>query len=188
MTIYFCRHGETQWNQLGVLQGHLDSQLTALGIQQSMTLAHNTRALDIEVIVASDLGRAQQTAQIVSQTLGCEIHFDSDLRERAFGDLQGYRRDQSPTGWHLYDKRYQADKLAITGAESASQVALRIHHFLTHISEQYKGKNLLIIGHGEWLRILNNIVHNQASWSNNSHRIPDNCELILFNSDIQICA
>lgn len=82
MPIFLSRHGQTQWNLSGRLQGHLDSPLTPLGIKQAQQLALKADSLGIKRVISSDLGRAIQTAEIVASQLSCPINFDAGLALR----------------------------------------------------------------------------------------------------------
>ncbi|WP_051252554.1 histidine phosphatase family protein [Ferrimonas kyonanensis] len=176
MPIYLCRHGQTRWNQLGILQGHLDSELTELGQQQARILGQQAQALSLDFILCSDLDRAQQTAIIANQTLKLPIQISSQLRERDFGSLQGLERGQSPQWWQHYDSRHQQDELAIPGAESASSVWQRAHGALCQLLNQHADRNVLLIGHGEWQRIVQNGLLSYPLHSA-YHPIPDNGDI-----------
>ncbi len=84
----FIRHGETQWNAERRIQGQSDSPLTAKGEQQAMQVATRAKELGITHIISSDLGRTRRTAEIIAQACGCDIIFDSRLRELNMGVLK----------------------------------------------------------------------------------------------------
>ncbi|SDJ79358.1 probable phosphoglycerate mutase [Ferrimonas sediminum] len=187
MPIYLCRHGQTRWNQLGILQGHLDSELTELGRQQARVLGQQARALSLDFILCSDLNRARETAVIASQALNLPIQISSQLRERDFGALQGLSRDQSPQWWQHYDSRHLQDALAIPGAESASSVWQRAHNALFQLLNQHPDSNVLLIGHGEWQRIVQNGLLSYPLHSAH-HPIPDNAEIWCLDDLLVECA
>ncbi|SQI27432.1 phosphoglycerate mutase 2 [Salmonella enterica subsp. arizonae] len=81
LQVYLVRHGETQWNAERRIQGQSDSPLTAKGEQQAMQVGERARSLGITHIISSDLGRTKRTAEIIAQACGCDITFDSRLRE-----------------------------------------------------------------------------------------------------------
>jgi probable phosphoglycerate mutase len=89
--VLLLRHGQTDANATGVLQGHLPTPLNALGLLQAQRLAgrvarHEPR---VTAIVSSDLRRAVQTAQPVAAACGLAPSFDPGWRERAFGEFEG---------------------------------------------------------------------------------------------------
>ncbi len=69
-TIGFIRHGSTEWNRLGKLQGQLDTDLTEEGREQARLLGLRLAKETWDGIISSDLTRARETAQIVSDLSG----------------------------------------------------------------------------------------------------------------------
>lgn len=89
MNIILIRHGETAWNAERRLQGHLDIPLNAEGERQARLLAEALAPEAIDMVVASDLQRARQTAQAVASTRKLPVHADPGLRERCYGGFEG---------------------------------------------------------------------------------------------------
>jgi probable phosphoglycerate mutase len=87
--ILLIRHGETAWNAERRLQGHLDIPLNGEGERQAALLADALAGEPIDVIVASDLQRARQTAQAVADRRGSMVASDPALRERGYGGFEG---------------------------------------------------------------------------------------------------
>ncbi len=87
--IYVFRHGETDWNREGRLQGHLEISINKQGKLQSKSLALILKRLGIEVLLSSDLKRAQETSQIISDELNLNPIFNPGFREVFLGDGQG---------------------------------------------------------------------------------------------------
>lgn len=108
---YLCRHGQSEFNAKGLLQGHLESSLTAKGIAQAQALALKAKHWKINHIVSSHLGRAQQTADICAQALNngakgslrLEPQNFADLAERHLGDWQGKPIKQLPE-FHAFNQ------------------------------------------------------------------------------------
>ncbi|GIU32887.1 histidine phosphatase family protein [Shewanella schlegeliana] len=178
MRILFCRHGETQWNKLGKLQGHLDSELSQEGVEQARLLGQHLLRYQPELIISSDLGRAQSTAVLVNEGLKLSTLSSSLLRERCFGELQGLLREEGDDRWHAYDQRFDTNHIDIHNAESATAVLGRIEKFFACI-ESLNVNTLVVIGHGEWLRVLQNVANGLAPWSN-QRPVPGNCEYFEF--------
>ena len=137
--LYVVRHGATDWNQSGRIQGHMDIPLNETGrAQASIRLA----VLRATALYSSDLLRAYETAQIIGRATGLEVVQTPGLREINFGVWQGLsslqirerdpdvyaaRRtnpyDVAPAGaetWrHFYDRAMQAvrDILVTTAAQ-----------------------------------------------------------------------
>ncbi|HEV2334389.1 MAG TPA: histidine phosphatase family protein [Stellaceae bacterium] len=99
MTIFLVRHGETEWNRARRYQGWSDSPLTARGIAQAEAIGQRLRTLPDTAaadIVASPIGRARRTAEIIAQCLGrtAPPRFDDRLREISLGSWDGLQRKE----------------------------------------------------------------------------------------------
>jgi len=86
---FFLRHGETDWNAQGLSQGQVEVPLNANGRAQAGRSAEKLAGHGIASIVCSPLGRAQETAHIVSGLLKLPFSTEADLREASFGDQEG---------------------------------------------------------------------------------------------------
>ncbi|ATM06025.1 histidine phosphatase family protein [Raoultella planticola] len=110
MKILLVRHGETEWNGVNRLQGHLDSPVTARGHRQIAALI---RALDgekIDRVVSSPAGRAVAAATPIAAHFACPIRFDARLIERGFGPLEGTVYSQlNDEQRRLFDAIYSGD-------------------------------------------------------------------------------
>ena len=87
--LILLRHGQTDYNVAGRMQGHLDSQLTAAGHEQAAAAAPVLAALGPDRVVSSDLQRAVDTAEAVAAACGLAVKFDARLRETHLGRWQG---------------------------------------------------------------------------------------------------
>jgi 2,3-bisphosphoglycerate-dependent phosphoglycerate mutase/probable phosphoglycerate mutase len=87
--LILLRHGQTDYNVTGRMQGHLDSVLTTVGHEQAAVAAPVLAALGPDRVVSSDLQRAVDTAEVVGTACGLPVKFDSRLRETHLGDWQG---------------------------------------------------------------------------------------------------
>ncbi len=148
-TLWLVRHGETQFNVEGKLQGMSDSPLTEAGLQQIGKLAERLSENTLDLIFCSDLLRAKTTAEIVASR-----HNDlkpiilSELRERSFGIYEGtsFNRYRDEIG----DKHFQPDYVVQDGesllmARQRAQKALSI--ILSHQFDQ-----ALVVAHGSFNR------------------------------------
>jgi 2,3-bisphosphoglycerate-dependent phosphoglycerate mutase/probable phosphoglycerate mutase len=97
--LILMRHGETTWNRAQRLQGHRDIPLSEVGLMQAQDAAPSVVALRPQVIVASDLGRARETAASVATLVGLPVRADPRLRETSMGRWEGLTRDEVVAGW-----------------------------------------------------------------------------------------
>lgn len=89
MELYFVRHGETDWNALGKMQGRSDIKLNEKGINEAKECYENLKDIHFDKIYVSPLKRAYQTAEIIKGDRNVELVVDERLIEVCFGDLEG---------------------------------------------------------------------------------------------------
>ena len=87
--VVLVRHGETEWNAQGRMQGHTDVGLNARGEQQAETACETLQLEGISGFYSSDLARTRQTAQPFARRYGQEPHLVEGLREWHLGVFQG---------------------------------------------------------------------------------------------------
>jgi len=88
MEIFVIRHGQTELNKKGIINGYLDDTLALEGIEQAK-IAASTLPKTIKYIYSSSLERAKQTAKILNETLNVPLTFHDELKEVNFGILNG---------------------------------------------------------------------------------------------------
>ena len=149
-TLTLVRHGETIWNSEGRIQGVKNSPLTESGIRQAEATARALAGRHFDAIYSSPLGRAKKTAEIFSESVGCEIRFDQDLQERNLGVLQGLTideiEDQFPDVFAAFrsgDPNYVVPK-----GESSRQRFERGCRCIQKIADANGGKKVLVVTHG----------------------------------------
>ena len=153
--ILLIRHGETAWNAVRRLQGHIDIPLNAEGERQAGALARALAAEPVDVIVSSDLQRARQTAQAVADHYdGATVHTDANLRERCYGVFEGMLytevEQQYPADFALWQAR-DIDAVMPPGervAESFRQFYARAIAAIGEWAERHPGKTIAIVAHG----------------------------------------
>jgi broad specificity phosphatase PhoE len=137
--LLLVRHGETDWNADGRLQGQTDRPLSDFGREQARRLADELAAEDLEAIYSSDLSRARETAEIVGERLGLPVELDSDLREKDWGTWEGL-------------SAVERDRVEFAG-ESTEAHQERILRALRRISERHPdGTDILVVTHGGSMR------------------------------------
>jgi broad specificity phosphatase PhoE len=147
--VLVIRHGQSVWNAEGRWQGHADPPLSALGIEQAMAASRAVGAVD--AIVASDLGRARHTAELIAEAAGVgPVRLEPRLRETDAGEWTGLTRDdierQYP-GW-LAEHRRPAR------FERWEHVAGRAAAALSELAGEWPGGEVLAVAHGGVIRAL----------------------------------
>lgn len=145
MLLYIVRHGETEQNAEGLLQGKSGGNLNKKGIEQARLTALALRNKDITAIHSSNLDRALDTALIISDLIGAVLIPENQLRERNLGNLE-------LKSWDDYLQAQQAsgqshEEFKPEGGESLLEMQIRLKPFLEEISGPYQRTNLLIVGH-----------------------------------------
>jgi probable phosphoglycerate mutase len=87
--LLLVRHGETDWNAEGRLQGHTDTPLNDFGRRQARALAEDLADEALDAVYSSDLSRARETAEILAGRLGLSVVLDRGLREKDWGTWEG---------------------------------------------------------------------------------------------------
>ena len=156
-TLLLVRHGETDWNAAGRLQGHTDRPLNEHGREQARALAEQLAGDGLAAVYASDLVRARETAEIVGGRLGLPVLVDPDLREKNWGSWEGLTADERI---HVEFE-----------GESAEEHRERVVGAVARIAERHPGQRVLVVTHGGSLRRI------QASVSGVAHPVVGNCDL-----------
>lgn len=145
MSIYVVRHGQTDYNVKKVFQGHIDIPLNEVGKKQALETALKFKNTNLDIILASPLKRAIQTAQPISEITGRPIIIEKRIIERGFGNMEGH---QNRKDWNIkmmldYKKNYNIENI-----EPIQSLFKRIYDFLDEITEKYKDKKIALVTHG----------------------------------------
>lgn len=155
-TIYLVRHGETDWNRKGVVQGHSDIPLNETGEGQAKALGNLLKGIHIDAVFSSDLQRAKRTAELASLEKKLAIQTKEILRERFFGELEGKEVIAFATLDPIRANLTKEQKLLhrmVPGMENDEEVIARIITFLREIAVAYAGKTVLVVSHGAVMRV-----------------------------------
>jgi broad specificity phosphatase PhoE len=146
------RHGQTDWNIDLRLQGSTDIPLNETGKAQALVAAQHLRREDWDVIIASPLSRAKDTADIVGAMLAMPVVVVPELIERSFGVAEG----MDHASWR---KLYESHE-TIEGLESLEDLRTRTLLLLDLIKNEYAGQRVLAVSHGAFIRKLLTIISN----------------------------
>jgi probable phosphoglycerate mutase len=161
-TVYYIRHGETEWNALGRLQGVQDVPLNELGRRQSVhagqilsdLLARDGRSKTSLAFVASPLGRARQTMELVRGVLSLPSSgyaIDNRLREIGYGKWEGSTLVQAQAQDPDLFARRQARKWSVSppGGETYVSVQARMSQWYGELKD-----DAVVVAHGGTARAL----------------------------------
>ncbi|MGP1253929.1 MAG: histidine phosphatase family protein [Kiloniellales bacterium] len=142
----FLRHGETDWNRDGRLQGRRDLPLNTVGRTQASQARLLLRDVDLCAVFHSPLERAEETARLAAGGRGVRFHSIGDLVECSFGELEGQVADQVRPGWR---NSWMAGRF-IPGAEAYTDFLNRAERALDAILQQSSRAAAppLVVAHG----------------------------------------
>jgi phosphoserine phosphatase len=156
MRLILARHGETKGNVLGINEGQMQGELTANGRTQARQLGKRLSSEKIDAIYVSDLRRCVQTAEhVVISHPYTPIFYESLLRERSLGNLEGLQRGEVRAT--ALQKGQTIWEYKPEGGESIEDVKLRVKQFVQRLRASHAGHTVLIVSHGQF--IVNLILH-----------------------------
>ena len=142
------RHGETDYNATGRMQGHLDSELTQIGWNQARFAVPALARFDPEIVVASDLRRAMDTATVFTEASSIPLRIDKRLRETNLGQWQGRTSEEVEVTWPGALRQWRADATwAPPDGETRVEVAARAAELVAELDEEFDN-TVLLCAHG----------------------------------------
>jgi probable phosphoglycerate mutase len=177
--LVLVRHGETEWNRLGRVQGRTDIPLNDTGREQARAAGRRLAGQRWDAVVASPLARAADTARIIADELGLGgVELVDALVERDYGRAEGMNDEdiQAAFGGHLEAR------------ESREAVVERVKPALVAIAERHPGERVLVVSHGG---VIGSLVRDATRWvwpprgeriengSDHAFRLTDDGELEL---------
>jgi len=144
--LVILRHGRTAWNAERRYQGQEDPPLDEVGQAQALESAALVASMRPDLLVSSDLRRAQQTAQKIASLTGQVLRYDRRLRERHLGHWQGLTRDEVQARYPEEFADWLAGRdVARRGGESRQQVA---HRAVSALGELPEVELTVLVSHG----------------------------------------
>jgi probable phosphoglycerate mutase len=144
------RHGETAWNVDTRIQGQLDVPLNDTGRWQAHRLALAIAEEGLDAIYASDLLRAIETARAVASGSGRAIVTDTGLRERGFGEFEGYTFKEIEQRWPDQSERWRRrdPDFGPAGGETLREFFARCVATATRLAAAHAGQTIALVAHG----------------------------------------
>ncbi len=160
MKIAFIRHGQTEYNKAGRATGWANTPLSEEGVVYTQKLALEIQS-DFTYIYSADLVRYKQTTEILNKKLNLSICYDTRLRERNFGSLEGTLILDLDPMIREKDKLQTYDYRPYDG-ESVDDVKVRVFSFIKEICREKPNEKILVITSGGIIRLLHNVINNEV--------------------------
>ena len=146
--LYLIRHGQATTQVSNILR---DDGLTPLGITQAERLrdrlAHSGE-IAADVLIASTLPRARQTAEIIAPALKLPIIFDDEVQELRLGEAEGMHVEEFRQKFGGYNIEEYPFRPVAPGGENWGMFLLRVCTALDRITREHEGKNIVVVCHG----------------------------------------
>lgn len=158
-TLYIVRHGQTDWNAQGLIQGETDVPLNKEGVNQAKDLAKNLQKIKFDAIFSSDLVRAKKTAEIIAFERKMAVATTKLLRERRYGKFEGQPYQLMRQFHNTWEKLSKQERISLRPdeeSETDEEAVSRFIIFLREVAALYSGKTVLIVAHGGLMRALLN--------------------------------
>ncbi|MCT1866569.1 histidine phosphatase family protein [Dermabacter sp. p3-SID358] len=150
--LILVRHGQTDYNFSGRIQGASDIPLNDTGLAQACTVGEAlAKDESIVAVYSSPLGRAKSTAEAIATHHGIEVVPDARLRERGFGDWEGLTRDEIEKGWPFEFALWRAgvsSGLEKARVEHRADVARRFDGACREFSARHESGTVVVVAHG----------------------------------------
>ncbi|NGM81469.1 histidine phosphatase family protein [Paenibacillus sp. 7124] len=145
MLMGLIRHGQTDWNAAGRIQGQSDIPLNSEGRRQAEMLAERLlhEPYRWDYCITSNLSRAEETGRVIAGRLGLPLlEADERIRERAYGQVEGLTAAEREARW---GKDWACQEF---GQEKDEQLQARALAFMGDLSAKHPDKNVLVVSHG----------------------------------------
>ena len=137
--ICLVRHGQTDWNRHGKLQGQTDIPLNEIGKQQAKECKDYLKNSHWDALITTSLMRARKTAEIINEAMNLEIVEMDHFIERYFGEGEGMLREER-------EKQYP--DFLFPEMETYEKVVERVRDGLKEIHAQFPDQKVLVVAHG----------------------------------------
>lgn len=146
-SIIIVRHGRTEFNATGRLQGRTDNPLDEVGLAQAEAVATYLapELLSDTLIVCSPLLRARQTATAIAEGVGASLEIDERWIELDYGAYEGLRQSEVPS--HVWREWRSDSNFAAPQGESLNQVQQRVTDACAELAQRLDGRTAVVVSH-----------------------------------------
>lgn len=152
--LHLFRHGETNWNAEGRVQGQLESVLSELGQQQAVDLQKNLATINFDRVFSSSSTRARQTTALALSHCEQPVSYQDDLREIMLGRWEGqlYADIELIEPEAINAFRHFPDIFNVEGAETFHALQRRALAAVKTILDNCAGMEIALVSHGAWIK------------------------------------
>lgn len=157
ISLIIARHGETEYNRKGLLQGRgIDAPLNETGLKQAASISSYLSSYEVQYLSSSSLQRAIQTAKPISELKNLELQTERNLDEMHFGDYEGVPYQRVIEELSKLQEAWQSGDVdvPIPGGESPVQVFDRANEAVMRMMKSFSGNQMILVLHGRLIRIL----------------------------------
>ncbi|MGL4307873.1 MAG: histidine phosphatase family protein [Cetobacterium sp.] len=187
LEIYFIRHGQTEWNTQGMMQGRNNSPLTTEGKEQAKKLSKYLENEVFTALLSSPLGRAMETAEIIKGNRDQSIDTIDEFQEIAMGKVEGIPRSEFEITYpeEFFNFWNDASKYnpSIFEGESYADVLLRAKEGLKKLISIYPEGKIIVVTHGVMLKAICNVVLNHGIEEFTNQEVPENTSVTIVKYD-----
>lgn len=184
MKLIIVRHGETEWNEKGIIMGHSDIRLNKKGREQARKVAKRLKWMKIDFAYVSDLIRAKETAgEILKYHPKTKVYYLRGLREASKGILEGKAREEVKKMRINLSGNYLEQK--VEGGENHLEVRKRVISAYKKIIRKHTQGTVLIVTHNGPIRVIYDYALNKKYDSKESYweYHPENCAVTILEID-----
>jgi len=148
--LFLVRHGQSEWNAAGRIQGQIDIQLDETGCRQAELIADRLAAEPVAAVYSSPLLRAKSTAEAIADRFHLPVQLDLRLMEYDFGVISGSTWHEVVENHPEFASRWLEDPWAVPVADSEGRVnfAARVMSAMQDILAQHPAEQVVVVAHG----------------------------------------
>lgn len=152
--LHLIRHGETDWNAEGRIQGQLESVLSELGKQQAIDLQKKLVEINFDKVFSSSSIRARQTTALALSHCEQPVNYQDNLREIMLGRWEGqlYADVEMMEPQAIYAFRHTPDIFNVAGTETFHALQRRALSAIEEIMRDCAGMEIALVSHGAWIK------------------------------------